>query len=1400
MRMKRSGSFSPNSLAAYGCGIMLIGLIAYIATGSKERDIHEVDMSNIPTPSFIAFEENKGQHEDGVAYRLRMHAAQLDFHRDHLHMVMAHPGDLEHRSHRHIHHGHDHDEPKPIRYHGIQTSFLGSQTRSIEVDGLRHGTRNYFIGSDPSEWASDVKVYSSLMYRDLYQNIDLKYYEANGHLKYDFIVKPGANLADIKMQIDHADEIKLVKGRLHINTSVNEIIEQRPYAYQMIDGHAVRVDVEFRLEESVVSFEILGQYDPSIDLIIDPELVFASYSGAVNDNWGTTATFDSQGNLYAGSISFGDYPTIFGAFQASFAGGDVDMAVSKFDPNGTTLIYSTYLGGTSSEVPHSLIVNSRDELVVLGSSGSTNFPASPGAYSGSFFGGTPLSPVPSSYLYSNGSDITVTVLSPDGSTIVGSTYFGGSGNDGIIDFVGLDLNYGDAHRGEVILDENDNIYIASITNSGDVDIVDGFDTQLNNGGIVNTSSDAIIASFNPDVTALRFSSYLGGEFNDFSTSLKLDENGDLFTVGFTASNDFPVAGGAINASSQGSDDGFVSKISGNGQNLLASGYLGSSGRDWSYFVEIDLNQNVYVLGQTSSGTYNITAGTYTDVGATTFIHSLSNDLTSTNFSTTVGSRDGFGSRIVPTALLVDKCERIYFSGWGGGVVGGNMTNLPITSDAFQSTTDGSDFYMMVLEPNATALEYGSYFGGGQAEEHVDGGTSRFDPEGIIYQAVCAGCRGFSDFPTTGGVVSQTNNATDNGRCNLGVFKFDFQLSNINIVARAEPVVTGCTPVDVSFQNFTTGTNDFEWDFDDGTISTQRSPTKTFVDTGTYNVRLIARSGQDCVPDDTTFLEIMVLPQLTDTTTSFRNCGALDTLLVSSQEGSNVDYIWSTGSTNRSILVSETGIYWVRSDGNNGCVQTDSFLVEIVTDIVEVNEFDLCEGKDTTLRPRILGGGATYLWQDNSTGNEFQIDAGGLYYVQIDQPGECTRWDTFRVNFLPAQPNPIRVEVCEGNTVTLESTASGIPDVEFVWDSGEMTDDLTVALEGSYVVTATADNFCTIIDSFIVNYSDTFHTKTFLGLCIAEDTILSSSNPIGGQTYIWQDGTVGPEFTINEGGIYWVYSEVNNCQYLDSFVVAQQEILFDIEKTNLGCELEPTGSISFVNTSGLEPLSYSIDGENFQESPDFFNLEGGTYRATVLDDIGCTRFMEVSIDTPVLADIAISPDVTISLSESTILTATVNVPLDQLDSLYWDIDSVDCAGDFAGCLIQEVMPVLDASYTITAVSVDGCLDAATVRVQVDFTRDIYIPNVFSPNQDGVNDLFYIHGKGDIVEQIHALRVFDRWGNLVFIGENFIPNDSRFGWDGTFRGQTMNPAVFTWTADIEYINGVREVTGGDVTLIR
>jgi gliding motility-associated-like protein len=661
-----------------------------------------------------------------------------------------------------------------VKCHSVKIKFLGSSVpTSIERYEKSSEYYNYFIGNDKSRWASGVQAYSRIILKNLYPNIDLELYEKDGFLKYNLILNEGADYRLIKMKYEGADKLYLKNGNLHIKTSLFDLKELAPFVFQGDEKNELKS--KYKLKDNVLSFSLLTEYSGKSPVIIDPFVVFSTYSGSVADNFGYTATFDKYGNGYSGGSVFDiGFPATAGAFQTYQGAWEltdpryrIDVGILKYNPTGTGLIYATYLGGArNNDHPHSMIVDKNDRLIVFGTTESSDFPIATGNV---------IDPT-----HNGLSDIYLAKLSKDGKTLLRSTFIGGGnydGQNGVSHSTVTTHNYADEYRGEVILDDNNCVYVSSCTNSPNFPMKNSFNPNWQG------KQEAVVFKLSENFDTLLWSSFFGGPGDDAAYGISLGVNNELFFTGGTASNTvMPLMKGHRTSYNGGQADGWLVKMNSSTGAYVAGTFIGTDRYDQCYFVKTDKFGFPFVYGQTQ-GLMPVTSGAYNNPRSGQFIQKYSRDLTNLEIGMVFGSGGALGD-ISPTAFLVDECERVFVSGWGGNVNNtgnGDTRGLPITQDAYQKTTDGSDFYVAIFSKNIEELLYSTYFGG-NSEEHVDGGTSRFDEKGIIYQSVCASCDMEDGFPTTPGAWSTTNKGRRPTRewlpgCNNALFKIDFE--NLN---------------------------------------------------------------------------------------------------------------------------------------------------------------------------------------------------------------------------------------------------------------------------------------------------------------------------------------------------------------------------------------------------------------------------------------------------------------------------------------------------------------------------------------------------------------------------------------------------------------------------------------------
>lgn len=728
-----------------------------------------------------------------------------------------------------------------INYENIAIDFLNSNDNSVlSVTKYRENCLNILNKGLTLRTADKFEI------KNIYNDIDVIYSLYNGLCKLDWKVKVGGNADDISIdfkstETPYIDEL----GNLHISSKLTNYLEYKPYAYQVVDGVRKEIGVKYLLKYNRLRFQ-LEPYDLERELIIDPILVFSTYSGSMGDNFGFCATYDKEGNLYtAGIVNAlqGPYPVTTGSFQKTFAGCGspncvfpFEISISKYSFDGKTLLYASYLGGNRYEYPHSININSKNELIMFGTTGSTNFPTSILALQTGYFGG--------------GNDLFVARISEDGSNLLASTYLGGGNIDGTNDGE-LVIFHNDYYRGEIVEWEN-KIIIGTSTRSKDMPITNNA-FQKNHSG----ESDGYFAVLSENLDSLIYATFYGGSGNDAILSMKISPYDNLLYInGTSSSSDIKMAGsGFITSNNSGETDGIISAFDLKTNVLKYSTFSGLNFPDQYYFIDFDSKGNLFATGVTYDF-INKSATCWGKDNNSQLIVKFNHSLTSQELLTTFGSYNFPQPHLSPTAFMIDRCDNVYLSAWGSGMESGfgfnegTTMDLDITSDAFQKTTDSNDFYLLVLSKDMKSLEYATYIGGFQSADHIDGGMSRFDKNCVIYQSVCASCPdsgiSISDFPVDRNALYNFNNSP---RCNNASLKFDIRKSNF---ANAEFYLfpkSGCSPLVVDFKPLHNSTQHF-WDFGNGKTSSDSTPKITYLKSGKYTITHIVKDIGTCNVSDT----------------------------------------------------------------------------------------------------------------------------------------------------------------------------------------------------------------------------------------------------------------------------------------------------------------------------------------------------------------------------------------------------------------------------------------------------------------------------------------------------------------------------------------------------------------------
>ncbi len=658
-----------------------------------------------------------------------------------------------------------------------------------------------------------------------------------------------------------------------------------------------------------------------------------------------------------------------------------------------------------------MIVDSDQDLLVFGNTESGDFPVTSQAYDTS---------------YNGNYDIYVSKLSADGSQLKASTYIGGNDLDGLngrqlrnSNQSDLGWNYGDMFRGEVIVDKQDRVLVATTTKSGQSFPVTGSSFQPQYGG---GSQDGCVFRLTADLQNLEAASFVGGGADDAAYSLTMAPDRSILLTGGTKSNNlnFPL-NGYQQQNKGGAGDAMLLRIPPDFETVSAATLLGTSSYDQSYFVQTNQLGDVYLAGQTTSDQFSTKQAVYSVDSGKQFISKFDSQLNNLLLSATFGSGNRPNPDLSPSAFLVDTCGKIYLSGWGGNTnFEGNTNDLPVTKGAFDTTTDGSDFYLAVFSRNMNSLLYGTYYGGGVSDEHVDGGTSRFDENGTIYQSICAGCGGNSDLPTTKNAYSATNNGTTaNGRggCNNALLKIDLKIRDIPFAGFSSPSDI-CRLDSIPFKDQSRFADSFVWYFGDGDTAYSASPVHQFDTAGTYTVRQIVINPSSCNYADTAKQQVTVY-EAADPAIGIDTgvCTGARTFRYTGKNGNRFQWQFGDSSAPGSGAkvqhsYDDTGTYVVSCLVDSGTVcadtATDTIRIGEVVRAGFTSELDSCTGKAIFIDSSNNARQSTWILEGEENA-EFQSDT-----IQYKYSGTDTFYPT-----LVAEPDRICADTA---TDTLRFTA------------------------------------------------------------------------------------------------------------------------------------------------------------------------------------------------------------------------------------------------------------------------------------------------------------------------------------------------------------------------------------------
>lgn len=569
----------------------------------------------------------------------------------------------------------------------IDMRLVGGNAKPEIVAGSElPGIVNYYVGSDPKNWHTGVKQYSSVSYREVYPGVNMVFHGAQRQLEFDFVVSPGADPKEIALGFKGANKLNTdASGNLVLDSSAGDVVLHKPLAYQERNGSKEIVEASFQVHGNEVGLN-LGAYDRGRELVIDPTLTYSSYLGGGAEDDAIAVAVDSAGNAYitgqTNSPTFGGKPNP----TTNFA-----VFVTEVNAAGAALVYTDIFAavgtGSGNCAGNAIAVDAAGEAFV-GGSATVGFPTTAGAFQTTFGGGTGTSML----------DGFVLKLAATTGAADYSTYLGGSGND-IVNGIAVDTA------------APPNAYVTGETASTNFPGTSSSTIQPANGG----ADDAFVTKVNGAGSALVYSTYLGGSAGDLGTGVALDSSGNAYVTGITISTNFPTTSSVLQKTAGGADDGFVAEVKSDGSTLVYSTYLGGSGSDDSFGIAVDSAGDAYVTGGTTSTNFPTANPAQTSLGGSSatnvFVTKLNPGATTLLFSTYYGG------------ALDDTGTGIALDSFGDAYVTGRATSptFPVLN-SFQSGLSGTADAFVAEFSSTGSVVYSSFYGGTGTENGFPSST------------------------------------------------------------------------------------------------------------------------------------------------------------------------------------------------------------------------------------------------------------------------------------------------------------------------------------------------------------------------------------------------------------------------------------------------------------------------------------------------------------------------------------------------------------------------------------------------------------------------------------------------------------------------------------------------------
>jgi len=1278
-------------------------------------------------------------------------------------------------------------EKLQMRWCRVDMDLKGASIKAenIETENAETKYFNYYQPHCP-DGILNVKTYGKVTIKNVYPGIDWVLYTPPGKqagFKYDFVVHPGADPANIKLLYKGTERIDLLKNNcISMVTPMGKITEGALYCYQ----EQKKINASFSVKNNEVSYSVTD-YDKSLPLVIDPPLIWSTFHGGSALDGVRGVTVDNAGNfLVAGYSQSANFPTVNpggGAFFQGVSGLASNATIFKITNSGV-ILWATYYSGSNGEWAWDIASDNSANILVTGRTQSNNFPTlNPGG--GAFFQST----------VSGGYDAFILKFNSAGVRFWATVYGGNSADEAF----------------GITADAAGNFAVVGCSQSSNLTLFNpggGAYYQATNAGIY----DLFILKFNT-ACVMTWGTNYGGNSQDFfpvvdggtSMDITADISGNIFITGQTLSTNFPTmnpGGGAYyQAAPAGGFDAFFLKFSPASILLWGTCYGAGSGDDIGYDIKTDKNGNVFATGATSSGSFptlNPGGGAFFQAGfgggfTDAFIVKFTNGgvrLWSTYYGGS-GRDIGFGSN-------VDACGNYYVTGC---TTSSNLSTLnPGGGSFFSGTYGGAGGYsigdMFIFKFNAACVRLWATYLGGTGDQWgediaLDALSNIF--VGGEYHTASVG---HPLLNPGGGAYYQ---ATGSGGDESAFIKFGAPVVLSNTFNSTSVTCNGGSN-GTATASISGGTSPYTYSWNPTGQSTQ---TSTGLSAGTYTITVTDANCNVLTSAITITQPAGIVANASAVNASCGNSNGSATTTVSGGTGT-LTYSWSpSGGTGANATGLSSGVYTVTVTDGGGCSKTTTTAVGSSggpTASISSQTNVLCNGNSSGVATASAGSGTspyTYSWTNGGTNASTTGLSAGTYTVTITDANNCSQTQTVVITqpgVLSANASSVAANCNSNNGSTSVTASGGTGTLTYSWSSGSTLTSATGLSAGTYTCTVTDVNSCT--KTVTVSVSSTgggtagIQSSTNIN-CNGGNNGTATASSTGGTspyTYSWNNGLSTSAATGLSAGTYTcTVTDSLGCSATVSVSISQPAAMA-VNPNSANTDCGATNGTATANaTGGTGAYTYSwSNGATIQQAT---NLSAGTYTITVTDANGCTKTAATTVGTNGGPTANAGVNVTIVQGTSTVLNATGGGTYSWSPPL-----GLSCTN----CQNPTASPTVTTVYIVTVTDVNGCTATAAVTVVVDIpcpsNNDYTVPNAFSPNGDGHNDMFVLQGWKDCIAQFSMI-IYDRWGEKVYESA-----DPAKGWDGMLRGKMMDAGVFVYYIDASLSNGDSFSKKGNITLVK